>query len=314
MSLLPDLERELLRVARSTLEDDAGDTAPATPGGHSGQRPARRSLPSAVLLAVSVLVALVIGGAFVLSLHSGHTRQTGSHPQGTAFPGAPQTQRNGYGVATGDCPLARPNKYLPAWSGCLTVRLFDATGDGRPDLVLLYSRLSHAHVSWSGAPAGLRKLYVAKQAVLRIVRAGGGDVTAPVRGAKAAAILTIAHVNGDPGQEIFIQTSQISSGATAVVYGYHGGRVVPAGVTLAYGGDSAYKAGFDCLAAPRPGLVQRTFVLIGPTIYAWWKETAVTYVWNGPRLVRIADRTFRHRGLPPASQTGVGAGCVTRVG
>jgi hypothetical protein len=190
----------------------------------------------------------------------------------------------------------------------------EIAGDGRPDLILLYSRLSHERAGQLGLPASLNKMYVATGAMLRVVRARGGRVTARIDGAKAAAIVAAAHVNDDPGDELFIQVSQISSGAAAVAYGLHDGRLVPAGVTLGYGGDLATKAGFDCLTGHPPRLVQRTFQLIGPTIYAWWKETDATYVWHGPRLVKIAERTFKRRGLPPASETDVGAGCVAGIG
>ncbi|MGD0198409.1 MAG: hypothetical protein ABSC56_10975 [Solirubrobacteraceae bacterium] len=250
------------------------------------------------------------------------TRPTGSSPSaaaGTAplrafggvFPGAPRTQPNGYGVESDACPLAAPNPYLPRWSGCVKVRTIDLTGDGTPDLLLVYSRLSRAHPSWPGAPASLRKMYEATQAELSVVAADGARVTAPIDGARAAAILTIASVSNDPGKEIFLVDSWISSGATAVAYGYQNGRLVPADVLLSYGGDSADKAGFDCIAGAHPGLIQRTFTLIGPTIHGYWKETDRSYAWKGTRLVKTGERTFKHRGLPTERQIGDGAGCPT---
>ena len=214
------------------------------------------------------------------TVRTGNPRNTG-----IGLPGAPHTQPHGYGVATGVCPLAAPNRYLPPRSGCVTVRRADIAGDGRPDLILLYSRLSHERAGQLGLPASVSTMYVATTAMVRVLRARGGSATAPVDDAKAAAILAVAHVNDDVGDELFIQVSQISSGAAAVAYGFHDGRLVPAGVTLGYGGDSATKAGFDCLTGHPPRLVQRTFELIGPTIYAWWTETDVTYAWHGSRLV-----------------------------
>jgi hypothetical protein len=307
MSLLPEVERELLRVARRPLMEDAA----AIP--QPAQRPGRRTPWSALPATLGLLVALAIAGAFVIALHNGralHTTGGGTPNTGNAFPGAPRTQRNGYGVATGACPLDAADRYLPARSGCVIVRRADLAGDGQQDLILLYSRLSRHHVSWSGAPASLRRMYLADQSFLRVVPAGGVAVTAPVAGTKTAAILAIAHVNDDPGDEVFIQTSQISSGSTAVAYGYQNGRLVPAGVTLAYGGDSADRAGFNCLAGR---LLQRTFVLTGRTINSTWRETDVTYGWTGPHLAKLTQRTFTHRGRPPADQTDVGAGCVAGV-
>jgi hypothetical protein len=307
MSLLPEVERELLRVARRPLTDDAA----AIP--QAGDRAGRRRPWSVIPAALGLLVALAIAGVFVIALHNGRTLHTaggGAPNTSNAFPGAPRTQRNGYGVATGACPLEAANRYLPARSGCVIVRRADLAGARQQDLVLLYSRLSARHVSWAGAPASLRRMYLADQSFLRVVPPAGGTVTATVAGTKTAAILAIAHVNGDPGDEVFLQTSQISSGSTAVAYGYQDGRLVPAGVTLAYGGDSADKAGFNCLAGR---LLQRTFVLTGRTINSSWRETDVTYAWNGPHLSKIAQRTFTHHGLPPARVADVGAGCVTGV-
>jgi hypothetical protein len=314
MSLLPDVERELLRVARLPLPDGAADTA--TGRVHPDERPSRLRLSSVVVVA-GVVLAVAIGAVFVSVLHTRGTVRTGNQGPGNTgigFPGAPHTQPNGYGVATGACPLAGPNRYLLPRSGCVTVRRAEIAGDGRPDLILLYSHLSHERAGQLGLPVSLSRMYVATRAMLRVVRASGGGATTRVDGAKAAAIVAVAHVNDDPGDELFIQVSQISSGANAVAYGFHDGRLVPAGVTLGYGGDSATKAGFDCLTGHLPRLVQRTFELIGPTIYAWWKETDTTYAWHGPRLVKINERTFKRRGLPLASETDVGAGCIAGTG
>jgi hypothetical protein len=310
MSLLPDVERELLRVARLPLPDNAADTARDEMQPDEG--PSRLRLSSVVVVA-GVVLALAIGVVFVSVLHTRGTVRTGNRGPGNTgigFPGAPHTQPNGYGVATGACPIAAPNRYLPPRSGCVTVRRAEVAGDGRPDLTLLYSHLSHERAG----QLGLTRLYVATSAMLRVVRARGGGATTRVDGAKAAAIVGVADVNDDPGDELFIQVSQISSGATAVAYGFDDGRLVPAGVTLDYGGDSATKAGFDCLTGHPPRLVQRSFELIGPTIYAWWRESDTTYAWHGPRLVKVAERTFKRRGLPPASETDVGAGCIAGTG
>jgi hypothetical protein len=326
MSVLPYVERELMRVARLPLPDKAADTAPARvqPDGPSRRSPrsprsrrSRRLRLSGVVVVTSAVLVVVIAALFVSVLHTRGTVHTGNQGPGNTgigFPGAPHTQPNGNGVATGVCPLAAPNRYLPPRSGCVTVRRADIAGDGRPDLVLLYSRLSRERAGQLGLPARVSKLYVATGAALRVVRGDGAVATARVDGAKAAAIVAVARVADDPGDELFVQVSQISSGANAVAYGFDDGRLVPAGVTLSYGGDSATKAGFDCLPGHPTRLVQRTFELIGPTIHGWWNETDVSYVWHGPRLVKIAKRAFKRRGLPPPSETDVGAGCVAGPG
>lgn len=261
--------------------------------------------------AAGILIAVCVGVAVLVFAG-------GSGPGNTSvgFPDAPHTQRNGYGVATDACPLAPANRYLPARSGCVTVIRADVNGDGRPDLILVYSRVSRQHPDWfaGGTPPSLQHDFVAQAAFLKVVLANGTSVTARIPPARAASIVAVAHVGDERGDELFIQFLQISSGANAVAYGLHAGRLVAAGVTLAYGGDSASKAGFDCLTGNPARLLQRTFELLGATIYAWWRQTDVTYAWHGPLLVKIAVRTFERRGLPPANETDVGAGCTTGIG
>jgi hypothetical protein len=306
MSLLPDVERELLRVARLQLPDDTRDAV-------ASEQPRERSVrlrPSSVAFVAFALLGLAIGALFLSGLHThGNVPTAGRAPAltSTGFPGAPHTQPNAYGVATGFCPLATRNQYLPPRSGCVTVRRAHILGNGHNDLILLYSLLGGTR---AGRP---RPMYEATEAMLGIMTPGANTIVTRVDHAKAAALLAVAHVNNDRGDELFLQVSQISSGAAAVAYGFHDGSPVPAGVTLAYGGDSATKAGFDCLAGNHPHLVQRTFQLIGPTIHQWWSETDVTYAWHGPRLVKIAERTFKRRGLPPARETDVGAGCTAGI-
>ncbi len=236
---------------------------------------------------------------------------------GRPFPGAPSTQPNGYGVAGDTCPLAPRNRYLPARSGCVTVRHADIDGDARSDLVLVYSRLSRNHpCCYLREPAPPRHEFTAEGAFLKVVFPDGASVTRRISGTRltrAAAIDAIAHVNGEPGDEIFLEVERISSGATVVAYGLHAGRLVPAGVMLESGGDSGYHAGFDCLTGDPQRLVQRSFLLIGPTIYGWWKESEATYTWHGLRLVKTAERSFRHHGGPARGQISIGHGCTAGV-
>lgn len=225
-------------------------------------------------------------------------------------------QPGGEGVATDACPLAPPNRYLPARSGCVTVRRADVDGDGRPDLVIVYSHLSRRHpAGYAGVvPPGLRRDFVAKAAFLKVVLATGTAVSTRISGAKAAAVDAVADVSDDPGKEIFLEVQRISSGAAAVAYGIHHGRLTAAGVTLSYGGDSATKADFDCLAGNPPRLIQRAYELIGPTIHGWWQETDTVYAWHGPKLVQISRRTFKRHGAVRILNEGIGRGCSVGVG
>ena len=186
----------------------------------------------------------------------------------------------------------------------MSVRRADVNGDGRPDLIIVYSRLSRQHpASYPGIPPSLRREFGAKAAFLKVVLANGTSVSTRITQTRAAAIDAVAHVNDDPGSEIFLEVGRISSGANGGAYGYHDGRLVPAGVTLDYGGDSAARAGFNCLPGNPPRLIQRAYENIGPTINGWWQETNITYTWHGPKVVQTAKRTFKRRGAVTASET-----------
>jgi hypothetical protein len=207
----------------------------------------------------------------------------------------------------------------------------DVSGTGHPELVMTYSRLSH--VSFNSPPR-LRKharRYPAKQAMLRIVSPAGHMTTTPigysyvpVKGraklekVAAAALISVAHVSGEPGEQIFLQIGRISSGSTAAVYSLYRGRLLASGVPLGFGGDSGAQAGFQCVAGNPPRLIQHTYALIrgisaiGNTvhIYGWWNVTTTAYVWHGPRLNKFTQHTIKRRLLP--SDT-VGAGCTKGI-
>jgi hypothetical protein len=275
----------------------------------------------AALVAVGALIAAAGGGG-------GAGRHAGSRPfdsgsgagpshagASKAFPGAPSTQPDGYGVETHVCPLGAPNRYLPPRSGCVTVRRADVNGDKRPDLILVYSRLGNRHPSGfvGGVPRSLRHDFVADAAFLKVVFADGATVSTRIAATPAAAIDAIAHVADRPGREVFLEIGRISSGATAIAYGLDGRRLVSAGVTPGYGGDSATRAGFNCFAGNPPRLIQRTFELDGPTLSGWWRETKTTYVWHGPKLEQTGRRTFKRRGPVTGNDTGIGRGCIAGV-
>jgi hypothetical protein len=211
--------------------------------------------------------------------------------------------------------------------------LADLSGDGRTDLVLAYSILGRAVTR--GLPPrtiGRRRStarYWASQAMLRVVTPDGHMTTVPItydsspskhaprRVIRAAAttLISIAHVSNTPGKAIFLQTGQISSGSSALVYSLYHGRLMSSGAVLAYGGDGGSQAGFQCLAGNPPQLIQQTYDLIrgikstGNTvhIYGWWNVTTTRYKWDGPRLVRLTERTARRRLTPRDT---VGRGCL----
>ena len=305
-----------------TLEPDLAPEDGVIEDARARQRRHRRiGWTLAALVAVGALIAAAGGGG-------GAGRHAGSRPfdsgsgagpshagASKAFPGAPSTQPDGYGVETHVCPLGAPNRYLPPRSGCVTVRRADVNGDKRPDLILVYSRLGNRHPSGfvGGVPRSLRHDFVADAAFLKVVFADGATVSTRIAATPAAAIDAIAHVADRPGGEVFLEIGRISSGATAIAYGLDGRRLVSAGVTLGYGGDSATRAGFNCFAGNPPRLIQRTFELDGPTLSGWWRETKTTYVWHGPKLEQTSRRTFKRRGPVTGNDTGIGRGCIAGV-
>lgn len=311
------------------------------------QRRRRRWMTGSVVVA-----AVVIAGAVMLDMSGGGGRGPGGtandQPSGSGsgatsghvaesrlFPGAPSSGRFYTGPGAG-CPLAHRNRYLPAWSGCVSAIVADVSGSGRRDLVMTYSRLGHVSLGSRprpGKPGQSSKLYPAEQAMLRIVSPDGHVTTAPIDfmttplrktrprlyRAGAAALISVAHVGDEPGKEIFLQTGQISSGSLALAYGFHHDRLVASGVTLAYDGDSIAQSGFQCVAGDPPRLIQSTYSLIrgikamrNPVhIYGRWNVTTKTFAWHGPRLVKIAQSTLKRRLLP---KDNVGDGCTRGVG
>ena len=123
----------------------------------------------------------------------------------------------------------------------------------------------------------------------------------------------MAHVSGEPGKEIFLQTGQISSGTLALVYSLYHGRLVSSDVVFSYGGDGGTRASFQCLAGNPPRLIQHSYQLIQiihDAIYGWWNETITTYAWHGPRLVKTSESTLKRRVSPSDS---VGVGCTKGI-
>ena len=294
MSLLPGVERELIRAARR-----ADKRAVSKPG-------VRRLAASGAWLALA-LAALIVAGAFVLVLRHGraaHPAPAVSGPPAPArFPGAPSTQPGGWEGGGNTCPLAPSNRYLPSRAGCVSVLRVDVDGDGRPDLVMLYASLTHQRFG---------SLYLPRSFTLEVVLAGGDTVRLQLpRPESNASLIEYGNVNNWPGAELFIQVGRISSGSWAVVYTFRGGRLIRAGVTLAYGGDSASRAGFTCHRRTTSTIVQHTFLLGASRERGPWQRTDTTYVWRGPRLRRAGRQTTTWHGLPPLNATGLGVGCGT---
>jgi hypothetical protein len=185
----------------------------------------------------------------------------------------------------------------------VTVIRADVDGDGRPDLILLYGRLSHQRIG---------DLYVPTSFVLKVVRARGGVVKTRIPAPEAdPTILEVGHDSDEPGAQLFILVARISSGSSVEVYSLHAGRLTNAGPTLGVGGDSGAKSGFTCRAGSPTTIVQHGFVLERGGENGWWQRTDITYTWHDATLTQITRHTSMRRGLPPLSATGLGVGCGT---
>lgn len=296
MSLLPGVERELQRVARQTEA-------------RAVRNPAIRRLTASGAWLAMALVALIVAGTFVVALRHGRAPHSApaviGPPAPAQFPGAPSTQPGDWEGGGNVCPLAAPSRYLPARAGCVSVLRVDVDGDGRADLVMLYATLTHR---------GYSNRYFPRAFTLEVVLAGGDIVrTRLPRPEDNASLIEYGNVNRWPGTELFIQVGRISSGSWAIVYTFRGGRLVRAGATLAYGGDSASRAGFSCQRREISTIVQHTFVLGDSRERGRWQQTDTTYVWHGARLRREGSEETTWHGLPPLYATGLGVGCGTIV-
>jgi hypothetical protein len=307
------------------------------------RRRRRRWMAGSSVIAVAAIAGWLVlgsgggggGGAAVTANsqpHGGGSGATGSHPTaGSLFPGAPST--SGFYTGPGaSCPLAPRNRYLPAWSGCVSTMVADVSGSGRADLVIAYSRLRHADVKPLPRLRKFGTRYPAVQAMLRIVRPDGHLITTTIRyrtpaanntpaklqTADAAALISVAHISGQDGKQMVLQTGQISSGSNALVYSLYGGHLVSSGALLGYGGDGGSQAGFQCVAGSPPRLIQRGYELIrgirasgeSVHIYGWWKVTTTTYAWHGPRLAAHTAVTVKRRMVPNDT---AGGGCTKGI-
>jgi hypothetical protein len=223
-----------------------------------------------------------------------HTRSASPSNGKSLWYGAPHDQpgawRNGGATV---CPLAPPNRYLPARAGCVSVAFGDVVGDGQTDLILLYGLLS----TRPGAGG-----YYASRFTLEVRRPNGATLRTPIQNAETApTILGGRDVNNRRGMELFIREAAISSGQTAGVYTFDGNAIRHVG-DFSYGGDSAVVQGFSCRVGPPATITQRVYLLEGPSRTGVWQRTDTTYTWAGPNLRRTTERTTHTHGIPPSSQ------------
>jgi hypothetical protein len=206
---------------------------------------------------------------------------------GGSFAGAPQSQHFSYGSS---CPAAPANRYLSGPAGCLSVRLADVDGDGKADLVLLYTR------------PGVKQFQY--RFTLKVYRASGGTLTAHVpEGDIPATIERLRDVNGRRGVEIFVHEVHVTTAETMGVYAFDGKQLRRAG-GFSYGGsDVGIRFGFTCQRGMSATIVQDQFSLVRPP--DTWQHMATSYRWDGAALRRGASRVTTFKGSsPPAALLG----------
>jgi hypothetical protein len=273
-------------------------------------------------IAVVVLLAAAIVGGALLGFGGGGNGSGGGsggtgHSAGGGGPGshagaanpspAPRTEPGHFRGPLSEfvCALAPANPYLPRRAGCVSVRRADVEGDRKPDLVVLYASLGKQRVdgdylprSWTletgPSPGQMTRIQVASSGMNPF-------------------LLRLGNVNGVPGDEIFLQPTEISSGSPVDVYSFAGHRLHEAGVFSA-GGDSATRERFFCQPKPTPRIIYETMSSVGMTIYSDWRWTATTYLWHGGTLVRGHPVTFLRRGLPALGPRAFGQGCGQLLG
>lgn len=293
MTLLPEIQRELSRVARAPQ--------PATAAG--SRRPGLIRRGATVLVAIAVPACVV---AFVLVIAGAHhhARRTAGIPSRPAIVpmGPVRDQPGSWRGGANTCPRAPRERGLPPVVGCVSVIHADVDGDGRLDTVILYATLGHRRVGARYAPT----------AFWLVVRgAAGGELrTRLPRSESNPFILQHGNLNRVAGAELIVQIGRISSGSNAVIYTDAAGRLIREPVVLDYRGDSVFKGGFVCRTGPHPQVIQHTYELLGSLRTSPWRTTTTTYDWHGDML-RAAGHTNATQRTLPASATTLSTSCGT---
>lgn len=265
---------------------------------------------------IVVLAALVAAGVGLTARSPATVRAARG---ASAVPGPPHTQGGPWVGGTGMCPLAAAERGLPPHSGCVSVVHADVTGDGHPDLVVLYARV-HRRRERELSPRGhyhtiLR--WASGRFTLELIRRGRPTVRTRVAHYASPFLARVGNVNRRPGAELVVEVGRTSSGSNYSVYSWSDGHLVLARTRLAAGGDSGIEAGFACRTGSAQSiLVQHVYeplrnvnFLRGP-----WRVTATTYAWHGATLSRVGRRTFTRHGVPSRRAMTDGAGCGRVVG
>jgi len=207
------------------------------------------------------------------------------------FADAPESQSFSNGSS---CPAAAANRYLTTPAGCLSVRLADVDGNGRPDLVLLYTHPGVKNFNY--------------EFTLKVYRVSGGTLTAQLpAGDIPASFLLLRNVNRRPGVEIFVHIDHISTNETFVIYTFNGTKLQQAASFFDYGGDVEVRFGVTCHVPT--SIVQDEFGVtssIFPASQWTWTHRETTYTWVGATLKQGVTRTTTFKGAnPPASEVGL---------
>ena len=191
--------------------------------------------------------------------------------------------------------------YLPKTAECWLTREGDIDGDGRPDLVLMYTPTHQRY----DPPHSLNERHVGSRAGFCTTATNAHQ---PARTVRPASNLPLRNLNARPGDEILIPEGGGSAGTTVGVYTFDGHALVKAGGFL-IGGYWLRPHGLFCHAGNPPTIVQRALVLVGhaPNGNGRWHETDTTYTWVGSTLRQTSQHTFSFTSTHyPANRSGFG--------
>jgi hypothetical protein len=284
MSLMPEIERELLDAAQEHAESESYNAAAE-----------KRLTAPAKTIALLAVVGIAVG--VVLLVLPSQGRHLSARNLRAALGTPPH---NAWWLGGRGCPIAGPSRDVPRRSGCVTRIHPDVNGDGRPDRILLY-----AHLSTRRAGQGFIPTYF----TLEVLLAGGGKFTARIGHLRANVTVDGAgDVNDRAGAELFLTENRFRAHGVllaparqlVLVYSFDRQELIRAG-SFWWWGDATRKYGITCHEHRSPVIVQHEFLRQGRV----WRRIDTTYRWFGASLRQTATVITRRRMPPPQNLTTV---------
>ncbi len=225
-------------------------------------------------------------GRWEVTLH-----YTAPQGQGGYFEAAASSAKDGALACLVQRTLALPASNVRANLRVVYRAYADVNGDGRLDLVTLRR---------TGTLKG----------ELMVALAGGGrlSVATPSDATWLPGLVATGNVDGRPGEELFVDTTHVSTAESIGIYADWRGSLVRAGTLPAYGNDYGVLYGITCAAQGIRHLVTDHSFYIRFGTHQWMRQDTV-YAWQGPALKVLAREPARRlRGAPSPALVGVQCG------